>query len=113
MKLRITEYLDIDLERELWCCNRCGVALVGARENYKHGCLVAERPLAEVHPSLVWAGEFSFCFDPDYCRLLEFYCPGCGVLIENEYLPPGHPITHDIELDIDALKHRHRTGEAG
>jgi hypothetical protein len=21
-----------------------------------------------------------------------------------EYLPPGHPLTHDIELDIDALK---------
>ena len=113
MKLRITEYLDIDLERELWCCNRCGAALVGARENYKHGCLVAERPLEEVHPPLVSDGEFSFCFDPDYCRLLEFYCPGCGVLIENEYLPPGHPITHDIELDIDALKLRHRPGEAG
>ena len=113
MKLRITEYLDIDLERELWCCNRCGAALVGARENYKHGCLVAERPLEEVHPPLVSACEFSFCFDPDYCRLLEFYCPGCGVLIENEYLPPGHPITHDIELDIDALKLRHRPGEAG
>ena len=40
---------------------------------------------------------------PDFCRLLEFYCPGCGVMIENEYLPPGHPITHDIELDLDAL----------
>jgi hypothetical protein len=25
-------------------------------------------------------------------------------MIENEYLPPGHPITHDIELDIGALK---------
>lgn len=112
MKLRITEYLDIDLERELWCCNRCGAALVGARENYKHGCLVAERPLEEVHPPLVSASEFSFCFDPDYCRLLEFYCPGCGVLIENEYLPPGHPITHDIELDIDALKLRHRPSGA-
>lgn len=113
MKLRITEYLDIDLERELWCCNRCGAALVAARENYKHGCLVAERPLEQVHPPLVSASEFGFCFDPDYCRLLEFYCPGCGVLIENEYLPPGHPITHDIELDIDALKLRHRPGEAG
>jgi hypothetical protein len=21
-----------------------------------------------------------------------------------EYLPPGHPITHDIDIDIDALK---------
>jgi acetone carboxylase gamma subunit len=26
--------------------------------------------------------------------------------VEVEYLPPGHPITHDMELDIDALKRR-------
>jgi acetone carboxylase gamma subunit len=25
-------------------------------------------------------------------------------MIEVEALPPGHPITHDIELDMDALK---------
>jgi acetophenone carboxylase len=25
-------------------------------------------------------------------------------MVEVEYLPPGHPITHDIELDIDKLK---------
>jgi hypothetical protein len=25
-------------------------------------------------------------------------------LVEAEYLPPGHPPLHDIELDIDALK---------
>jgi len=113
MKLRITEYLDIDLAREQWCCNRCGTALAGARENYKSGCLVAERPMEEVHPPVVPDSEFSFRFDPDYCRLLEFYCPGCGVLLENEYLPPGHPITHDIEIDIDALKRRHAPGHGG
>jgi hypothetical protein len=27
-------------------------------------------------------------------------------MIETEYLPPGHPLTHDIELDIDALKEK-------
>ena len=25
-------------------------------------------------------------------------------MVEAEYLPPGHPPVHDIELDIDALK---------
>ena len=25
-------------------------------------------------------------------------------MVETEYLPPGHPPLHDIELDIDALK---------
>lgn len=30
--------------------------------------------------------------------------PGCGTQIETEYLPPGHPITHDIEVDIRSIK---------
>ena len=105
--MRITEYLEIDLHVEKWCCQRCCHALISARENYKKGCLVAERPLAEVHPPMVEGETYSFCPDEDFCRLIEFYCPQCGVMIENEYLPPGHPLTHDIELDIDALKRRY------
>jgi acetophenone carboxylase len=31
--------------------------------------------------------------------------------VETEYLPPGHPITHDIEIDLDALKKRIEGGE--
>ena len=107
MKVRITEYLEIDLAREKWCCRRCSRELANARENYKTGCLVAEVPLQEVHNPLVQGGEFSFCPDPGFCRLIEFYCPNCGTMIENEYLPPGHPLTHDIDLDIDSLKARH------
>ncbi|MFH1135436.1 MAG: acetone carboxylase subunit gamma [Pseudomonadota bacterium] len=107
MKIRIAEYLEIDLEKEAWLCQRCGHELTGARENYKKGCLVAERPLAEVHPPVMENQPYAFSPDPDFCRLIEFYCPECGIMIENEYLPPGHPITHEIELDIDALKRRH------
>jgi acetophenone carboxylase len=106
MKVRITEYLEIDVEREKWVCERCGQLLIDARENYKKGCLVAEKPFEEVHPPMVEGHAYSFSPDPEYACLLEFYCPGCGVMIENEYLPPGHPITHDIQLDIDALKKR-------
>ena len=69
--LRMTEYLDLDLDAEVWRCNRCGAELISA----------------------------------------EFYCPGCGVQIETEYLPPGHPVTVDIELDIDRLKRRIAAGE--
>jgi transposase len=28
------------------------------------------------------------------------------VLVEVEYLPPGHPITNPVELDLDWLKRR-------
>jgi len=107
MKRQITEYLDIDLNREMWCCNRCGGDLISARESYKKGCLVYERDAKEIHPPLILEGPYSFSPDPDYCRILEFYCPHCGVMVEVEYLPPGHPITHDIELDVDRLKSRY------
>jgi acetone carboxylase gamma subunit len=33
--------------------------------------------------------------------------------VEVEYLPPGHPLTHDIELDIDSLKRRHLSSVEG
>lgn len=100
---RVTEYLVIDLDGERWKCERCGRDLGPARANYKEGCLVAERDPTEVHPPRV-AGPYTFAPDPQWCRLIEFYCPGCLTLVEAEYLPPGHPITHDIEIDIDALK---------
>ncbi len=103
-RVRVTEYLVVDCARERWLCERCGHDLGPARRNYKEGCLVAERPMEEVHPPGTSGTAYSFTPHGDYCRLIEFYCPGCGVMIENEYLPPGHPITHDIELDITALQ---------
>lgn len=106
IKRQITEYLDIDLEKEIWCCHRCGKELISARENYKKGCLVYERDPRTVYRPIIEA-EYTFAPDPDWCRIVEFYCPGCGTMIENEYLPPGHPITHDIQLDLDSLKKKY------
>jgi acetophenone carboxylase len=109
-RLRVTEYLDLDLDREQWMCNRCGCSLGSARENYKRGCLVYDRDPREIHPAIV-PSSFNFSPDPLWVRILEFYCPGCGTQVETEYLPPGHPITHDIEIDIEKLKERLRNGE--
>lgn len=100
---RVTEYLVIDTVTERWRCERCGADLGPARANYKEGCLVAERDPRDIHPARV-EGAYTFAPDPQWCRLLEFYCPGCLVLVEVEYLPPGHPITHDLEIDVDVLK---------
>lgn len=109
-KIRITEYLDLDINGEQWLCNRCGRGLGSARENYKEGCLVYDRDPREIHQPIV-NGAFNFSPDPMWVRIVEFYCPGCGTQIETEYLPPGHPITHDIELDLDKLKERIAKGE--
>ena len=32
-------------------------------------------------------------------------------MVENEYLPPGHPVTHDIDLDMDRLKEKYLNAE--
>ncbi len=109
-KIRVTEYLDLEIEREIWLCNRCGRELGPARENYKKGCLLYDRDPREIHPAIV-PGTFSFSPDPLWVRIVEFYCPGCGVQLETEYLPPGHPITHDIEIDLDSLRARLQSGE--
>ena len=109
-RIRITEYLDLELDQEQWICNRCGRVLGPARDNYKKGCLLYDRDPREVHMPIV-DGKYSFAPDPLWVRIVEFYCPGCGTQIETEYLPPGHPITHDIEIDIYALKRRLQSGE--
>lgn len=110
-RVRITEYLDVDLQREQWCCHVCGHALIGAREDYKRGCVVAERDPREVYPPIYPGAEFNLSVAEGYGVLVEFYCPGCGTMVENELLPEGYPPTRDLELDIDALKAKHASGQ--
>lgn len=101
---RVAEYLEIDLDTEQWQCHNCGESLGSAEENYKRGCLVNERDPREVHPPIIEDSDYTFAPDPEWVRIVEFYCPGCGTMVENEYLPPGHPITHDTNLDLEGLK---------
>ncbi len=107
MLVRITEYIDVDLSGERWKCNRCGEDLGTVREPYKKGCLIRERNPHEVHFPIGANKDYNFSFDPDWIRIVEFYCPNCGTMVENEYLPPGHPLTWDIELDVEQLKKKH------
>ena len=105
MRIPMTEDLEIDLETERWRCRRCAHDLGPARGNYKEGTLstTAIRPRSTAR-YLPGRYEFTFAPDPAWCRILEFYCPGCGTQIEAEYLPPGHPPTYDMQIDVDALK---------
>ena len=106
MKVLITEYLHCNLDSEMWECRRCGREHISARENYKRGLLVYDRDPREIHKPLLDTKlyERTYSPDPKWCRILEYYCPDCGTMVEAEYLPPGHPPLYDIELDIDALK---------
>ena len=105
-RVAVTEYLEIDLGSETWHCRRCRRWLGSARGSYKQGCLVYPRDPQTLYPPQLEGERYSFAPDPTLCLLVEFYCPGCGTLIETEALPPGHPPTHDIELDLDSLRAR-------
>jgi acetophenone carboxylase len=109
-KIIITEYLDLDLDEAKWYCSSCDRALIDAEENYKKGCLVYSKDPREIH-NPVFEAEYNFSPDPNWVRIIEFCCPGCGVQIETEYLPLGHPITHDIDIDVVKLKARIDSGE--
>jgi acetone carboxylase gamma subunit len=106
MKVLVTENLRIDLDTERWECRHCEQDLWSARDNYKRGLLVYNRDPREIHKPLLDPAKYELTFSPhpDWCRILEYYCPRCGSMIETEYLPPGHPPVRDIEFDIDALK---------
>ena len=109
--LHVGEYLDVDLDNERWHCHECGQDFGSARDNYKLGLLVAERDPSEIHPPVV-EGDFTFAPRGEWIRIVEFYCPGCGRQVESEYLPPGHPLTQDVALDLDAIKARLVSGAA-
>ena len=106
MNVPMTEYLEIDLERELWRCRRCAHDIGSARAPYKEGLLGYIRNPREIHKPILNPELYSFTFAPDanWVQILEYYCPGCGVMVEVEYLPIGHPPVVDMEFDLDALK---------
>ena len=101
-RVNMTDSLVVDTETEMWLCRGCDGEIADADANYKEGCLVAERDPTEVHDPVI-DEEYTFAPDPEWCRIVEFYCPHCGRMIENEYLPPGHPITEDIQVDLESL----------
>jgi len=106
MKVLMTEYLQLDLETEQWECRVCGHEIGAAHESYKHGLLVHNRDPREIHPPIIDPTKYRFTFspDPEWVRILEYCCPGCGTQVETEYAVPGHPPLHDMQPDMPALK---------
>lgn len=106
MKIAMTEALAIDLDRSLWVCRKCGREHGPAERSYKHGLLVHARDPREVHPPIIDPERYAHTFAPrpDWVRIVEYYCPQCALLVEAEYLPPGHPPVHDMQFDPAGLR---------
>ena len=108
MKYIATEYVQIDLDKETWECRVCNHELGNARENYKKFTKIYNRNPQEIHRPKLDPEKYELTFSPDpkVCAIYEFYCPGCGTMMDVEYTVPGHMPLHDFELDIDSLKER-------
>lgn len=106
MKMKMTEALTIDLERETWCCRKCDHEIGSARESYKKGLLVHARDPREIHQPIIDPAQYSQSFvpQPEWVRILEYYCPSCALMVEVEYLPPGHPPVMDMSFDLNSLR---------
>ncbi len=78
----------------------CGFEFGDYRENWKLEARIfvrdTEETLQEIYPPLMHS-------DPDWMVLREFYCPGCFALLEVEMAPPGYPIIHDFQPDLETF----------
>jgi N-methylhydantoinase B/oxoprolinase/acetone carboxylase alpha subunit len=74
-------------------CSQCGHVHCKADENFKLHALISDRDAKEIHKKHQAA-------DPDWMIYREFYCPGCGSLVEVEGTPSCCPILYNVELSL-------------
>lgn len=78
----------------------CGHDFGDYRINWKLAAQIyvrdSEETLDEIYPGFRKP-------DKDWCELREFTCPGCGVLLEVEVVPPGYPIVFEFLPDLDGF----------
>lgn len=77
-------------------CAKCETDLGPASANYKEHCVRDDRAIQAANP--IVGDPKRFLDDTPVFR--QFYCPGCGTLIENEIAISGEPVLRDVELHL-------------
>jgi N-methylhydantoinase B len=77
-------------------CARCSADLGTVRQNYKNACVVEEHDIGTANANI---GDWRRYID-DRPVFRQFFCPGCGGLIENEIARESDEVLRDIELDM-------------
>ena len=80
------------------CCAKCDADLGPVRGNYKDRCLMEEQEVNAANPHI---GDYKRYID-EKPVWRQFFCPGCGTLIENEVAKAGDPVLADIEVNWPA-----------
>jgi N-methylhydantoinase B len=77
-------------------CGKCETDLGPASANYKEHCVRDDREIQAANP--IVGDPTRFLDETPVFR--QFYCPGCGVLIENEVALADEPLLRDVELHL-------------
>ncbi|MEQ9061026.1 MAG: hydantoinase B/oxoprolinase family protein [Gammaproteobacteria bacterium] len=86
--------LDVraDTGGHYWACGKCAADLGPTGANYKDHCIREDRPVAAANPLI---GDPARFIDDDVA-FRQFYCRGCGALIDNEIAVTSDPLLHDF-----------------
>ncbi|HMA88897.1 MAG TPA: hydantoinase B/oxoprolinase family protein [Burkholderiales bacterium] len=95
---RASENLELRREKSglRFACARCAADLGALGENYKQHCNMEERDISAANPNI---GDWRRYID-DRPVFRQFFCPGCGGLVENEVARADDPLLADIELHV-------------
>ena len=93
---RITDNLDLRREKDglHMGCSKCAADLGPVQDNYKDHCVRREYDISTANPNI---GDYRRYID-DRPVFRQFFCAGCGALIENEVARATDPVLRDIEL---------------
>jgi acetone carboxylase gamma subunit len=98
IRFSVTENLSVRVQdgRQRFSCAGCAVDLGPVSSNYKLGCARYDAPIESANPIV---GDPARYIDARPV-FRQFFCPGCGRLIENEIALDGEPVLHDIVLAL-------------
>ena len=77
-----------------YCCAKCATKLAQRDSNYKDGCVCEDHAVSSSNPLI--GDPVRFIDDDPVFR--QFFCPGCGSLIENEVAMRTDPYLMDLSL---------------
>jgi N-methylhydantoinase B len=95
---RVTDNLELRRVQDglRCCCAKCATDLGPVRDNYKDHCVRRDADISAANPNI---GDYRrYIVDRPVFR--QFFCPGCGALIENEIARAADEVLRDIELDL-------------
>lgn len=102
-KLGWREKILVHLQEHLYIVERegkkivkcdCGYEFGNYKTDWKFSALVYDRNPKDIYPGITG-------HDPDWVVYREFYCPGCGALLDVEAVPHGIPFIQYVELGLD------------